>query len=131
MFVPAVGSTQTPIWWLLGALYLEVNWLRHEADYPPPSNSKVKNEWSCTSILPYVITSCIKTADLYFSYLYFSMFAPHFFILMMKAACSTEVLVYSFDALDDRLFRTLEIINLMICFMSCTSFCVINYFSEN
>jgi len=38
--------------------------------------------------------SCIETADLYFSYLYFSMFAHHLFILMMKAACSTEVLLY-------------------------------------
>jgi hypothetical protein len=47
----------------------------HEADSSPPSNSKVKNEWSCISIPPYVIMSYIKTADLYFSYLYFSMFA--------------------------------------------------------
>jgi len=95
MFVTAVGSTQTPIWWLLCALYLEVKRQRHEAYYSPPSNPKVKNEWSCTSIFPYVITSCINTVDLYFSYLYFSMFAPYLFILMMKAACSTEVLVYS------------------------------------
>lgn len=95
MFVPAMASTQTPVWWLLGALYLEVKWPRHEADYSPPSNSKVKNKWSCKSILPYVIMSCIKTADLYFSYLYFSMFAHHLSILMMKIACSTKVLLYS------------------------------------
>lgn len=79
MFVPAVGSTQTPIQWLLGALYLEVKRPRSEADYSRPSNSEVKNELSCTSILQYVIT-CIKTANLYFAYLYYSMSPPLFYL---------------------------------------------------
>jgi hypothetical protein len=34
------------------SLFLGVNWLRHEADYPPPSYStEVKNTWLYTSLL--------------------------------------------------------------------------------
>jgi len=73
-------------------------------------------------------------ADLCFSYLYFSMFAPPLINLDDEGCMfhrSVCIQLSDLDALDGRLFRTLEIIILMICFMSCTSFCVITYFSEN
>jgi len=35
-------------------LSLEIKLLRREADHSPPSSVKVKNEWSWTSITPYV-----------------------------------------------------------------------------
>ena len=44
---------------------------------------------------------------------------------------SVGIQLSDLDDLDGRLFRTLEIIILMLCFMSCTSFYVITYFSEN
>jgi len=38
----AVGPTQPPIQWMLGA--------EHEADHSPPSSAKVKNAWSYASM---------------------------------------------------------------------------------
>jgi len=35
-------------------LSLGVKHPRHEADYSPPSNAEVKNEWSCMFTPPYV-----------------------------------------------------------------------------
>jgi hypothetical protein len=51
---PALGLTQPPIQWLLGALSLGVKWPGHEADHSIPSRAKVKNVWSHTSTPPYI-----------------------------------------------------------------------------
>jgi hypothetical protein len=48
----ALGPTQPPIQWVLGALSLEVNLHGHEADHSPPSSAKVKKAWSYTSTPP-------------------------------------------------------------------------------
>jgi len=39
----ALGPTQPPIQWVLGALSLGVKWLGHEADHSLPSSAKVKD----------------------------------------------------------------------------------------
>jgi hypothetical protein len=49
---PALGPTQPPIQWVSGALYLGVKLSGREADHSTPSNAKVKNAWSYTSISP-------------------------------------------------------------------------------
>jgi hypothetical protein len=51
---PALESTQPPIQWVIGALFLGVKWLGCEADNSPPSSAKVKNAWSYTSTSLYV-----------------------------------------------------------------------------
>jgi hypothetical protein len=38
----ALGPTQPPIQWVLGALSLEVKRLESEADHSPPSSAEVK-----------------------------------------------------------------------------------------
>jgi hypothetical protein len=38
----ALGSTQPPIQWVPGALFLGIKWPEHEADHSPPSSVKVK-----------------------------------------------------------------------------------------
>jgi hypothetical protein len=45
----ALGPTQPPIQWVVGALTPEVKWLEHKADHSSPPSAKVKNMWSCTS----------------------------------------------------------------------------------
>jgi hypothetical protein len=45
----ALGPTQPPIQWVLGALSFGVKQLGHEADHSPPSSAEVKNEWIYTS----------------------------------------------------------------------------------
>jgi hypothetical protein len=49
---PALGPTQPPIQWALGALSLGVKWLECEADHSPLSGAEVKNAWSYTSTPP-------------------------------------------------------------------------------
>jgi hypothetical protein len=49
MSISALGPTQSPIQWVLGALSLRVRQPGHEADHSPPSSAKVKNVWSYTS----------------------------------------------------------------------------------
>jgi hypothetical protein len=44
----ALGPTQPPIQWVLGALSLGVKQPGSEADHSPPSSAKVKNVWSYT-----------------------------------------------------------------------------------
>jgi len=48
----ALGSTQSSVQWVPGALSLGVKRLGHEADQPPPSSAEVKNAWRYTSIPP-------------------------------------------------------------------------------
>jgi hypothetical protein len=43
---PALGPTQPPIQWVLGALSLGVKRPWCEADHSPPPNAEVKNMWS-------------------------------------------------------------------------------------
>jgi hypothetical protein len=50
---PALGPTKPPIQWVLGAVFLGVKLLGHEADHSCPSNAEVKNAWSYTSTPPY------------------------------------------------------------------------------
>jgi len=47
---PAMGSTQPPIQWVMGALTTGIKWLGHEADHSPPTGAEVKHAWSYTSI---------------------------------------------------------------------------------
>jgi len=46
---PALGPTQPPIQWVLGALSSGVKWLGHEADHSHPSSAKIKTVRSYTS----------------------------------------------------------------------------------
>jgi hypothetical protein len=46
---PALGPTQTPIQWVLGAPSPGVKWIGCETDHSPPYSVEVKNEWSYTS----------------------------------------------------------------------------------
>jgi hypothetical protein len=46
----------TPAQRVVGALFLEVKWLGHEADQSIPSGTKVKNKWSYSSTPPSVFT---------------------------------------------------------------------------
>jgi hypothetical protein len=41
-FRMALGPIQPPIQWVPGALSLEVKWLGHEVDHPPPSSAELK-----------------------------------------------------------------------------------------
>jgi hypothetical protein len=47
----ALGPTQPPVQWVLGALSWGVKQPGHEADHSPLSSAKVKNAWRCTSTL--------------------------------------------------------------------------------
>jgi hypothetical protein len=38
----ALGPTQPPLQWVLGAVSLEIKWRGHEADNSPPSSTEVK-----------------------------------------------------------------------------------------
>jgi hypothetical protein len=42
---PALGSTQTPIQWVPGAVSPGVKQSGCETDHSPPTNAKVKNMW--------------------------------------------------------------------------------------
>jgi hypothetical protein len=46
----ALGPTQSPSQWELGALSPGVKQSGHEADHSPPSSAEVKNVWSYISI---------------------------------------------------------------------------------
>jgi hypothetical protein len=48
----ALGPTQPPIQWVLGALSLEVKRPGREADHSPPSSAEAKNAWNYTSTPP-------------------------------------------------------------------------------
>jgi hypothetical protein len=65
--VTAVLSTVAlrPTWsvgWVLGAFYVEVKWLGHEADRTLPSAAEVKNELSNTSPPSCPFITCTVTA---------------------------------------------------------------------
>jgi hypothetical protein len=45
------GATQPPVHWVPGAASWVVKWLGCEFNYSGPCSAKVKNEWSCTSVL--------------------------------------------------------------------------------
>jgi hypothetical protein len=52
-----------------GAVALEINWQRLEADHSPPSSAEVKNEWSYTSIPPRILTVwCSVRHRVYFNF---------------------------------------------------------------
>jgi hypothetical protein len=59
----ALGPTQPPIQWALGALSLGTEWPRHEGDISPPSVAEVKNIGAISPLpspmttLPFRITS--------------------------------------------------------------------------
>jgi hypothetical protein len=59
-FMLAVGLTQPPIHWVLGALCPEVKQLGHEADHSPPIIAEVKKLWINTSTPPCVIMTAIN-----------------------------------------------------------------------
>jgi fatty acid desaturase len=49
--IPALGPTQPPITWVLGALIPAVRQLGHETDHSSPSSAEVKNAWNYTTTL--------------------------------------------------------------------------------
>jgi hypothetical protein len=51
---PALLSTQPPVQWVVGALFLEVEWPNLKAYHQPLSSADVKNTWSYTSIQSYI-----------------------------------------------------------------------------
>jgi hypothetical protein len=50
------------IYWVPGELSLGAKQSGHEADCLPPSDAKVKNEWSYTSASPCTFMACRGTA---------------------------------------------------------------------
>jgi hypothetical protein len=50
---PALGSTQPPIQWVLGALSPGVKQPGHEVDRSPPTSAEVKKMWLYISTPPY------------------------------------------------------------------------------
>jgi hypothetical protein len=79
---PALGSTQPPIQWVLGALSLGVKLPGRETDHSPPSSAQIKNGWSYTSppqCASMVWCSVKKVqrqlylTELYFTLLYFTL----------------------------------------------------------
>jgi hypothetical protein len=52
LFCVALGPSQPPIQWVLGALSLGVKWPGREADHSSPSSAEVKIAWSYTSTPP-------------------------------------------------------------------------------
>jgi hypothetical protein len=57
----ALGPTQPPLQCVMGALSLRMRQLGCEADHSPPSSAEVKNDWSYTYTLPYVLMVCTGT----------------------------------------------------------------------
>jgi hypothetical protein len=55
---PAVGSTQPPIQWVLGALFRGVKRLGGEADHSPPASAEVKK---CNSAMEHYIKNTNKS----------------------------------------------------------------------
>jgi hypothetical protein len=55
---PAIGSTQPPIQWVPGVLFLRVKRLRREADHSPPASAEVKITWvyASSSLYAFVTT---------------------------------------------------------------------------
>jgi len=54
MYRLALGLTQSPIHWVLGALSPGLNQLGCEANHSPPYSTEVKNTWRYTSTPPYI-----------------------------------------------------------------------------
>jgi hypothetical protein len=77
----ALGPTQPPIQWVLGALSLGVKRPGREADLSPPSSAKV-NAWSYTSTPPYVFMAwcLVKHRD-------------NFTFTLYSVRCSPEIAV--------------------------------------
>jgi len=46
MSISALGSTQPPTQWILGALSLRLKQPEHEADHSPPSSAEINNAWN-------------------------------------------------------------------------------------
>ena len=66
MIRPALGPTQH--YSLFGGYQdssLRVKRVVLEADHSPLSSAEIKNEWSCTSAVPYVFILCTGAALLY------------------------------------------------------------------
>jgi hypothetical protein len=61
MFIRAVGSTEPPVQWVLGALFSGENWPECETDDSSLSTAGVHNEWSYTYISPYTFMACTET----------------------------------------------------------------------
>jgi hypothetical protein len=56
----ALGPTQSPLQWVLGALSPGVKRPRREADHSLPTSAEVKNTRMCTSTPPYIfMTQCL------------------------------------------------------------------------
>jgi hypothetical protein len=69
-FRPALGSTQPPIQWVLGALSPGLKRPGREVDHSPPTSSKVKKMWIYTSTPPYVFRdnfTLLLTSEFYFA----------------------------------------------------------------
>jgi len=53
----ALGPTQPPIEWVVGALTSGVKWMGREADHLSPSSAEVKTAWSYTPLPLYFFTA--------------------------------------------------------------------------
>jgi hypothetical protein len=51
--IPALGSTQPPIQWVLGALSSGVKWQLREASHSPPTSAEVNKTRIYTATPPY------------------------------------------------------------------------------
>jgi hypothetical protein len=50
----AVGPTQPPVQWVVGAIFPGVKGPGHEADHSLASNAEVKKKWNYTSTTSYI-----------------------------------------------------------------------------
>jgi hypothetical protein len=75
----ALGPSQPPIQWVLGALSLGIKQLGHEADHSPPPSAEVKNAWSYTSTPQYVFMAWCLVKQLTLDTLLVSSKLPSFF----------------------------------------------------
>jgi hypothetical protein len=68
----ALGSTQHPIQWVLGALSLGVKRPGREADHSPLSSAEIKNAWSYTPLPQYTFMAWCFVKARGQLYLYFT-----------------------------------------------------------
>jgi hypothetical protein len=60
---PALGSIQSPIQWVPGALSVEANWPGHDADNSPPVNANLKKYGFMHPPAPHKLVQLVKHRD--------------------------------------------------------------------
>jgi len=59
LLIPALRSTQPPIQWVPGTLYLGVKRPGRETDHSTPSSAEVKKAWIYTSTPPILLKGVV------------------------------------------------------------------------